>query len=305
MKRTIIYIVCITIITVICCIYSDNLVTLYYDTLKLFSGNDIKLEKNKYFREEEYLYVQNTVDFEPNNKNDIKNIFYTVINSGDSSFTFFCPMEYTNCLNDVKDLASDRTKLSHINNYVHPYNGFKRIEIRYTARGKVDIIITKNYSADEIAVINDKVEKIFEEVYNPNLDDIGNIKGFHDYIINNSKYDLDRSDYNMTTYKSDIAYGPLLQGRGVCGGYSDAMALFLEKIGVKNFKVSSYDHVWNAVYLNGHWYHLDLTWDDPVMSDRSDFLQHEYFIINTDKLLTLEQKEHDFDGDVYLEFKTN
>ena len=128
-------------------------------------------------------------------------------------------------------------------------------------------------------------------------------KNIKTLTINNSKYDSGRSDFNMTTYKSDLAYGPLLQGYGICGGYSDAMALFLEKLGITNFKVSSDTHVWNAVLLDGKWYHLDLTWDDPVTSNKKDILQHEYFVLTTDELLSKEVKEHKFDRNIYLEFK--
>ena len=46
-----------------------------------------------------------------------------------------------------------------------------------------------------------------------------------------------------TTYASDIAYGPLFEGYGICGGYTDAMELFLEKMGIESYKISSDQHV--------------------------------------------------------------
>ena len=302
MKRTIIYICCVSVITIICCIFNDEIVTLYYDTIRYFSSGENVLEKNEYFREVDYLYVQNTTSYKPKNSKEIKNLFYTIINSGDDSFTFYCPRDYENCLNDVKALATSQAELSHINNFVHPFNGFKPIEIQYTSSGQVDVSIVKSYSDDEIKEINNKVEELYSRLVNPNMTTIDNIKVIHDFIINNSKYDTARSDYNMTTYKSDIAYGALLQGRAVCGGYSDAMALFLEKLGVKNFKISSESHVWNALYIDGKWYHLDLTWDDPVTSNNTDVLQHDYFMLNTDELHSKELKEHLFDKNIYLEF---
>ena len=76
------------------------------------------------------------------------------------------------------------------------------------------------------------------------------IKIIHDYIINNTKYDSDKSDRNIEKYNSNIAYGPLLQGYGLCGGYTDAMAIFLDYYDIPNYKVISENHIWNAVYLN-------------------------------------------------------
>ena len=114
-----------------------------------------------------------------------------------------------------------------------------------------------------------------------------------------------RSDSNVKTYKSDIAYGPLVQGYGMCGGYTDAMALILDYLKVKNYKISSENHIWNGVSLNDKWLHLDLTWDDPVISDGTETINHDFFLIDTEQLLKLEQKEHDFNQNVYLEFKQN
>ena len=131
-----------------------------------------------------------------------------------------------------------------------------------------------------------------------------NIKNVHDYIINNSKYDSNRSDKGVTSYKSDTAYGPLFEGYALCGGYTDLMELFLERMNIKSFKVSSENHIWNAVYINNNWKHLDLTWDDPVATDGKDYLEYNYFLIDTDQLLTLEQTEHNFNLKHYKELTT-
>lgn len=301
MRKLLIYLGTMMIITGLVIHYKTELVTLYNEAIRYFSKDGVTLDKNEYFREYDFEFVQNTVSFEPHNYQDIVNIFYTAINSGMDSFTFYCPNEYAYCTEDVKDLANDQTKLSHINNYVHPYNGFKNIEIQYNSLGKVTISVNKSYTDEEIALINAKVDQIYNTIINESSTDIEKIRVFHDYIINNSKYDSDRSDRNIINYKSDIAYGPLLQGWGICGGYSDSMQLFLEKLGIKSYKISSDNHVWNAVYLNGRWYHLDLTWDDPVVSDNSNILQHDYFLITTDQLLAIELTEHNFDQNIYLE----
>ena len=83
------------------------------------------------------------------------------------------------------------------------------------------------------------------------------------------------------------------------------MELFLERMGIKNFKVASTDHVWNAVLLDNVWYNLDLTWDDPVVSDGSDFLDDSYFLINTEKLLQLDTSQHTFNIENYTELKSS
>ena len=154
----------------------------------------------------------------------------------------------------------------------------------------------------EIEKTKKKIDEIYKEKYDPKKNVRENIKIFHDYIINNTKYDS-----NNKTGTSDInssgAYGVLFEGLGICSGYTDTMALFLEKLNVKNYRISSNTHVWNLVYVDGSWLHLDLTWDDPIMSDGSDALKDDYFLIDTNTLMSKNDNEHSFDPNIYIEAK--
>ena len=259
--------------------------------------------KNEYYRENNYLFVQNTDDFSPKNKQELINIYYTIINSGVDTFTFKCNEEYSSCVKDVKDLANDQAQLSDINNYVHPFNGFAHIETEYDSLGRVTVNIVKSYTNEKIDMINKKVDELYPQLVNENDTTYNNIKRVHDYIINNTIYDSNRSDNGIINYESDIAYGPLFQGYAICGGYSDLMELFLIRMGINCYKISSDDHVWNAVYYDGKWLHLDLTWDDPVSSDGRQYLEYNYFLIDTPKLLYLETSQHTFNQNHYLELK--
>lgn len=260
-------------------------------------------KKNEYYRDYDFDFVQNTNYFSPSSRQDILNIYYTAINAGLEKFSFYCPDKYKDCLTEVKDIANNQELLSHINNFVHPYNSFKNIETEYDSLGKVTIKIKKAYTKEDIEEIDKKINDIYNSLILSDSNQIENIKSVHDYIINNSKYDSLRSDNNIINYKSDIAYGTLIQGYGICGGYTDAMELFLEKMKIKSYKVSSDSHVWNAVFINGNWYHLDLTWDDPVTSDSSDILDDTFFLINTSTLKSSQIEQHEFDQEIYSELK--
>lgn len=70
-------------------------ILIYYN--KYFSSNQknpTTLEKNDYYRSYNFKYIANTDNFIPNNKQDILNIYYTILNSGMSDFTFYCHNEY-------------------------------------------------------------------------------------------------------------------------------------------------------------------------------------------------------------------
>lgn len=256
---------------------------------------------NDYTRDYDFNYVKRTDDFTPSNYQDLLNIYYTVLNSGEEEFSFYCTDEYSECINDVDSLANNQKVLSTINNFVHPFNSFRHLETSYDDYGKVTLKIEHIYSNNDIKLIEAKVEEIEKEIWNSSMSNEDKIKEAHNYIINNSKYDKDRSDNNIVKYKSDTAYGSLLEGYSLCGGYTDAMELFLEDMGIKSYKISSENHVWNAVNLNNAWYHLDLTWDDPITTDGSDILEYNFFLITTSELSELEGEQHNYDKNVYSE----
>lgn len=273
---------------------------------ELLTSNNIEVslgEKNQYYREYDFSYVQNTENFIPECKQDLLNIYYTVINAGKNEFTFYCGRDYENCLSDLESIANNQNTLSLINNYVHPYNGFKHIETEFDNSGKITIIINKSYTEEDIVAIEKQLDVIEQTIIKDDVPLELNIRAVHDYIINNTRYDVERRDSNNLTYKSDIAYGPLIQGYSICSGYTDAMQLMLERLGVENFKVATDNHIWNAVNLNGAWQHLDLTWDDPILDIGINIIIYDYYLISTDKLLELDLTEHNFNQEIYTELK--
>lgn len=268
---------------------------------------------NDYYKTNNYIFVANTDHFTPYGIEDILDIMYTIINSGTSTFTFYCPKEYTDCVSDMKDITRDKTLLTHLNNFVHPFNSFSSIEASISDSGEIIIKVNYLYTNEEIEAISAKVDELLDTILTEDLeDDYDKIKAIHDYIINNTQYDLENSDEN----KSYIAYGPLFNGTATCNGYTDLMAIFLTKMGYDNYKVATTQtseentegHVWNAVNVNGEWLHLDLTWDDPVSSDGGNYLYHKYFLIDTEELRTADanitSEDHIFDESIYSELKT-
>ncbi len=256
---------------------------------------------NDYSRDYSFNFVSLTDDFSPKNYQDLLNIYFTILNSGEDEFSFYCQDDYKECLTDVDNLANDQKTLSAINNFVHPFNSFRHLETTYDDYGKVTLKIDHIYNSSEIKLINAKVKEIEKEIWNNTMSDEEKIKQAHNYIINNSKYDKDRSDNNIVNYKSDTAYGTLLEGYSLCGGYTDAMELFLEDLNIKSYKIASENHVWNAVNLNNTWYHLDLTWDDPITNDGSDILEYNFFLITTPELEEIENEQHNYDKAIYSE----
>lgn len=269
-----------------------------------YIGPDIRqtLTDNEYRKKENYEYVKIDTDTTIKSKNEAKNMLYTFLDAGWQEYMVKCDPDYLTCVDDIKQMVQNNTYLTDLGNYVHPFNTFESVNTTFTSSGKVTLKKENRYSEEQIEELNKKVDQIFSENYDKSKNIRENIKIFHDYIINHTKYDT-----NNTTGVSDInsstAYGVLFEGVGICSGYTDAMQLFLEKLNVKNYRISSSTHIWNLVYVEGKWLHLDLTWDDPIMSDGSDALEDDYFLIDTNTLLSKEDNEHNFDENIYIEAK--
>ena len=287
-------------LTILLLVYSfREEIFIFYNTYCIPIEKKItELEKNAYFRNYDFPYVQNTDNFIPDNKEDIKNIYYTVVNSGMTNFTFYCPNDYKECVNDVNEVANDQTTISNINNFVHPYNSFKSLKTQVDTSGKINIEIEKVYTEEMIILIDYKISEIYKEI-DKSEDKVETIRAIHDYIIDKTKYDKNRSDNKIIKYKSDNAYGVLIEKYGLCGGYTDAMMLFLEKLNVKSIKISTENHIWNYVNINNEWLHLDLTWDDPISSTGENILDDTYFLITDKELKDIEKTEHNYDEDTY------
>src|SRR5574344_474222 len=261
---------------------------------------------NTYTKNINYLGFQETTNFVPSNKQELINVIYTVLDNGWDTFSFYCDKSYSNYEDDLKNITDDGT-LATINNYVHPYNSYKTLNISMNNFVFITISIDKNYSSNEIQEINAKVNSIMNEIITKSMTNEEKIKAFHDYIVNNTVYDSDEAylveigkTSNLSSYKANSV---LINGIGLCGGYAGRMAIFLSKLGINNFKVSTDKHVWNVLLTSEGWKHIDTTWDDTVMSDGSNSIIYDYYMITTTRLKQLDASKHNFDPNFYPELK--
>lgn len=108
------------------------------------------------------------------------------------------------------------------------------------------------------------------------------VKLFHDWIINRTDYISNGELYN---WRLD---GPIIYAKSVCEGYSKAFSYLCQSVGIECVLVSGTadggGHMWNMVKVDGKWYHMDVTWDDPLTSDGKPVLRYNYFLISEAKI---------------------
>lgn len=150
----------------------------------------------------------------------------------------------------------------------------------------VDYIIDKSELADMKAELEMQC-KAFEKGLTNSEDEWLRELYVHDYIIEKCEY-LDPNEGLI--YSS--SYGALVKGEAACEGYSKAAKLLLDRLGIENAIVSgnadngegSGAHMWNIVKVNGNYYHLDCTWDDPVSDDEDGLVMYAYFNLSDEMI---------------------
>lgn len=259
----------------------------------IISKNDLVIkEPNSYKVDYTFENFNYKISYVPYNKEELIDIYFNVLNNGYNEFTFYCPKEYKNCTKDVESIGNDSKLMSNINNYVHPYNSFKTIKTKVSSNNEITLEIQKKYSEEKINKINELVNNVISELDLNNIDDLTKIERIHNYILNHTVYDKNTNNFDINS-----AYGSLIEGHAVCSGYADAFSIFMNIYKIPNIRVSSENHLWNLVYINGKWLHIDLTWDD---SENNKY-DNNYFLITKEKLFSLDTKEHNFDESFFIE----
>lgn len=259
----------------------------------IISKNDLVIkEPNSYKVDYTFENFNYKISYVPYNKEELIDIYFNVLNNGYNEFTFYCPKEYKSCTKDVESIGNDSKLMSNINNYVHPYNSFKTIKTKVSSNNEITLEIQKKYSEEKINKINELVNNVISELDLNNIDDLTKIERIHNYILNHTVYDKNTNNFDINS-----AYGSLIEGHAVCSGYADAFSIFMNIYKIPNIRVSSENHLWNLVYINGKWLHVDLTWDD---SENNKY-DNNYFLITKEKLFSLDTKEHNFDESFFIE----
>ena len=118
------------------------------------------------------------------------------------------------------------------------------------------------------------------------------IKQIHDYLVDNLNYDQTLSKANIYNL-----YGALVNKECVCEGYAKAFKYLLDEAGIDNViaigtgtnsKGEAENHAWNYVAIDGNWYAVDATWDDPVIQGWGITIpamyKYKYFLKGTDTM---------------------
>ena len=147
-------------------------------------------------------------------------------------------------------------------------------------------------SEEEVDVAISNIENIKNEIIsNTSGNTVDKIRYVHNYLIDTVEYDV-----NAGTGIRDI-YGTLINQKAVCEGYAKAFKYIMDELEIPCILVCgtatnsvgvTENHAWNYVQIDGVWYAVDVTWDDPIirgelLGDLPDDIRYRYFLNGSEK----------------------
>ncbi|MDF2821224.1 MAG: copper amine oxidase-like protein [Clostridiales bacterium] len=154
-------------------------------------------------------------------------------------------------------------------------------------------------SSDKAKELIDIVSKIIVDNITVDMTDYEKEKAIHDYIVLTYEYDYDNYLNGTLPEDSYTVWGLLKYKTGVCQAYAEAFNMFMNIMGIECHMISGVTngegHVWNIVKIDGEYYQVDATWNDPV-PDTKDFVRYNYFNI-TDERMAI---DHTWDTSKYV-----
>ena len=127
--------------------------------------------------------------------------------------------------------------------------------------------------------IYEKVDDVIRQCIKPGMTDRQKAKALHDWVVYHAYYGGQSKPGCI-----------LLEGCGYCTDYAEAYSLLLSRAGVTNTiasgSIAGGGHSWNRVYIDGAWYHVDTTFDDPGQNNgrRSGHERSKYFMMTDDQI---------------------
>ena len=205
---------------------------------------------------------------------------------------------------NIKDLNLDKdlvlSTLADLNARVEGGEAISKLSCYYSRDTGLAVAIGLEYcTAQDIAAMQVKLDQLVDQANTLCQTDLEKVFYVHEWLVQNIAYDREhlsddvQDDHNLR--------GALLDGTAVCDGYAKTYALVLRKLGITGVLVTSKDigHAWNMVELDGNWYQVDCTWDDPVDgSDQLGYCMHKHLLCTTEEMNT----NHNDDGDDSVAF---
>jgi len=140
-------------------------------------------------------------------------------------------------------------------------------------------------NCDSNGIIQDyvdmKTSAVVDQIRNqhPNYTQAQMALALHNWMAANGSSPADENNINQYRRESSV----LLNGKGVCVGYSFGYNRLLRKAGIESYAYSGDGHAWNVVKLDGVWFNVDSYWDDNGSS-----AVRTWFLVSDNEMLKMD-----------------
>ena len=142
------------------------------------------------------------------------------------------------------------------------------------------------FAPDEAERMSEELETVTDGIMAGLADasDYEKIVAFHDYLVLNCTF-------SETDRYSGTAYGCICGGYAQCEGYAFAFKYLCSRAGINCITVTGSDtegnsHAWNIAMLDGIWYNVDCTWDDPILDPPdTGFIRRYYLLVSNSEII--------------------
>ncbi|WP_102272031.1 transglutaminase domain-containing protein [Cytobacillus massiliigabonensis] len=220
------------------------------------------------------------------NKETYNHIFQAITSLKDTASFPSQSISYKNVGTIINQVLEDHPEIFYFKHEGTIAYSNGKIELKYKYPVKKIKEMVQNQDA--------KVKQILKQMIKPGDSDFNKVKAIHDYIVLNTAYDWENYTKGQVPDASYTAYGLMMNGEAVCEGYAQTMQLLLKKAGIEAYfvtgKANGGAHAWNLVKVDGKYYYVDSTWDDPV-PNRAGEISYKYFLTPAAAL----KKDHSWD----------
>ncbi|OXS73799.1 S-layer protein [Lysinibacillus sp. KCTC 33748] len=200
-------------------------------------------------------------------------------------------IRYTGKTTEIKDELSELIKHAIQDPYIYAnISSFKWKYEGYTNNIVIRFEFTYHISQQEEVFVEQTLANIIAPMHG--LSELQKIQAAHDFIVLSAEYSKETEGSPYSPYTL------LTEKKGVCQAYALVLYRMLEMQGFEvqyvPGKVGEQLHAWVLVKLDNAWYHIDVTWDDPLPDHKGE-VRYNYFLVSDRQLA----KDHSWD---YLSF---
>ncbi|MEK4496278.1 transglutaminase domain-containing protein [Ureibacillus sp. FSL W8-0352] len=202
-------------------------------------------------------------------------------------------IHYVGSTSDIEHIIQQAVEeASNRDHYILGHLSDRKIEYEY-GKYKAKIKVQQQYLTNAVheQYVDERIAAILASVDVNSMSDFEKVKFVNDYIVKNTVYSTD------TSLSPHSACAVLKENKGVCQGYALLALKMLRDLGIETLyvvgEVHTGPHAWNLVKVDGEWYHLDTTWNDPV-PDRGNAVRYQYFLLD-DATMKLDHRWNEAD----------